>query len=275
MLNTLPTLYKYVLIAVAIYVTAMFFLYSFQRSFIFLPLKEEITIPVFLKKKIKIIPYTVNGKQFIGYYAPPEKKDGNVIIYFHGNAHHAGSRLGDIATVLNHGDGFFMPGYPGYGANEGKPSKTLFLEAAQSAVQALMNQKNIQEENIIFAGESLGTGVATDMAVHFKNAKALILKSPYKTLGDAAQYHYPIFPAKMLVKDNFEIYPIINKISMPLIIVHGEKDTVIPYSHGQEIYKQYQGKKKFIAFQNKGHNDIFWKDFYASATQFIKKHSKN
>jgi hypothetical protein len=92
------------------------------------------------------------------------------------------------------------------------------------------------EENIIIYGESLGTGVATEIAQN-KDFAGIILESPFTSMVDAAKTKYPFFPIKLLLKDKYESDKKIKNINSPILIMHGEVDTLVPFWMGKKMYE--------------------------------------
>ena len=126
---------------------------------------------------------------------------------------------------------------------------------AVSALNFLREQK-IPDQKIILYGESLGTGIAVQLATTIK-AKAIILETPYTSMADVAQQHYWYLPAKWLVFDRFELLGIIGNIQSPLLILHGEKDKIIDISFGQKVFEVAPQPKEAIFVPHAGHNNLF------------------
>jgi fermentation-respiration switch protein FrsA (DUF1100 family) len=123
----------------------------------------------------------------------------------------------------------------GFSGNDGKPSEQGLYEDGKSAIDWL-KQKGVPEKNIILYGESLGTGVATQLAQNKKFA-GVILETPFTSMIDAAKIFYPYIPVNLLLKDKFENYKKIKNINSPILVMHGEKDQIVPFSMGKKIYE--------------------------------------
>jgi Hydrolases of the alpha/beta superfamily len=130
---------------------------------------------------------------------------------------------------------FLLISWRGFSGNDGKPSeKGLYLDA-KSAIKWLSN-KGIREEKIIIYGESLGTGVATEISQN-KNFAGVILESPFTSMIDAGKSRYPIFPISLLLKDRYESDKKIKNIKSPILIMHGEADKIVPFRMGKKLYE--------------------------------------
>ena len=100
----------------------------------------------------------------------------------------------------------------------------------------MVSQKGIDEKNLIWYGESLGTGVATQLAQN-KNYAGVILETPFTSMVDAAKTFYPYIPVSLLLKDKFENLKKIKNVNSPIMVMHGEIDQIVPFSMGKKIYE--------------------------------------
>jgi len=116
--------------------------------------------------------------------------------------------------------------------------------------------RGVPENRIILFGQSLGTGVAVQMATEFHPGGAMLL-APYLSIPKAAQTLYPFLPATLLVLDRFDSEKKIGSVHAPLLIVNGALDDVVPPSHGLKLYSLANEPKEFHSFPDRGHNDVF------------------
>ncbi len=192
------------------------------------------------------------------YGAPADGK--SVILYFQGNAGTIADRDYKVRPWLDDGFGVFLLGYRGFGGNPGKPDEQGLYADARAAL-AWLAKRGIGAARIIIYGESLGTGVAVHMA--FEQASAgnsvcgLILESPFKSMGAAAQDHYPYVPAKWLVRDRFASIDKIARIKAPLLVLHGEEDRVVGIDHGKHIFAAAVAPKLAHWIRGGGHSDLY------------------
>lgn len=177
------------------------------------------------------------------------------VIIFHGNAGHIGTRMPLAHILTQKGFGVLLLEYRGYGGNPGKPSeKGLYLDA-EAAMDFLKNEL-VQPHQVVLFGESLGTGVATEMAARYPHSCALILQSPYTSLAALRQYHYPWLPIKPW--DKFDSIKRIPEIHIPLLVVHGLIDKVVPFEQGKTLYTVANEPKQWLLLPNSGHHSL-WK----------------
>ena len=105
-----------------------------------------------------------------------------------------------------------------------------------------MVKKGVDEKNIVIYGESLGTGVATHLSQN-KEFAGVILETPFTSMIDAAKKFYPYIPVGLLLKDKFENKNKIKNIKSPILIMHGEKDQIVPFEMGQKMFKMANDPK--------------------------------
>jgi fermentation-respiration switch protein FrsA (DUF1100 family) len=195
---------------------------------------------------------TPDGNSVLAWWSAP-KPGRPSVLYFHGNAGSLSDRAGRIQRFQAAGIGIFMMTYRGYGGSTGKPTERDNVADGKRAFDALVGE-GVAPGDIFIFGESLGTGVAVQVAAQ-KNAAGLILDAPYTSMLDLAYLHYPYLPAGMLLRDRYESSRHINKVRMPLLIVHGARDVVIPFSMGQAVLAAAQGEKELVRIENAGHLD--------------------
>ncbi len=194
---------------------------------------------------------TSDGLNVSGWYW--SSREGlPTIIYFHGNARdHAGRRYW-VDRYLEAGYGVLLAGYRGYGGNPGSPSEQGFYMDARAYIEWFQAQS---KDPFIIFGESIGSGVATQMATEYQE-RALILQAPFKSALAVAESKYFFLPVSFLMKDQFHNNDKIADIGSDLLIIHGDRDMVIPYEHGQALYQKAKEPKQLIKIKDAGHNNL-------------------
>ena len=140
---------------------------------------------------------------------------------------------------------FLLLSWRGFSGNKGEPTEQGLYQDARSAVKWLIKQ-GVFEENIIIYGESLGTGVTTEIAQN-KNFAGIILESPFTSMVAAGKSKYPIFPIRLLLKDRYESDKKIKNIKSPVLIMHGEQDNIVPFWMGEKMF-QLANEPKYSYF---------------------------
>jgi fermentation-respiration switch protein FrsA (DUF1100 family) len=196
---------------------------------------------------------TADGINLKGWYAPATSK-AFTFVFFHGNGD---SLYGDVDVpepYIAAGYGFLIAEYRGYSGLPGKPTEQGLYADGRAYLYGLMAQ-GVKSENIILMGHSLGTGVAVQLAGEFK-VGGLILLAPYVSMVKMAQIQYPFIPARLLVLDRFDNEKKIGGGNVPVLIVNGTADEIIPPSQGQRLYGLVKGPREFHSMPGRGHNDI-------------------
>lgn len=200
-------------------------------------------------------PYRIDsagGARPLIWWAPPTKSGYPVIVYFHGNGGSLGGRAARAKLYLQAGYGVLLAGYRYNAGAGGQPSEAGLLADGRAAV-AFAFAQGYKAHQIVFYGESLGSGVATAMASEYP-AAALVLDMPYSSIPDVAQDRYWYLPVRWLVKDRFDSVARMAKVHSPVLILHGDEDRVIPVSSAKTLFAAAPKPKEahFIAGGNHG-----------------------
>ncbi|MEM7667427.1 MAG: alpha/beta hydrolase [Pseudomonadota bacterium] len=155
------------------------------------------------------------------------------IVYFHGNGGSISGASVSNAALVEAGMGALLVEYRGYGGNPGSPSEDGFYRDGEAAMGWLARQ-GIDPSETVIIGNSIGGGVATEMALRHDPA-ALILVAPFTSLPDAVQSNLWWVPARMLVRDQYRNAAKIGELNLPILIQHGDADTLIADSHGKTL----------------------------------------
>ena len=218
-----------------IYFLILVFLYFYQRNLLYHPSEnnysgDKISVNI---EKVKIS--TSDNIQLLGWYHEKNLKDYKTLIFFHGNAGSLENRIHKLNHFQDMNINFLIIAWRGFSGNNGKPSEQGLYEDGKSAIDWLI-KKGVSEKNLILYGESLGTGVAIHLAQN-QNFAGIILETPFTSMIDAAKKFYPYIPVKILLKDKFENYKKIKKINIPVLVMHGEVDQIVPFEMGKKIYE--------------------------------------
>ena len=221
--------------AVGIYALGLLGLYFGQRSLMYHPDRARITpASVGLQAVRERVLTAKDGTKLIAWQL--KAREGKpTLLYFHGNAGNLSYRAERFARFQALGWGIFMLSYRGFGGSEGTPSELANISDAELSYQTLLNE-GLRERDIVLYGESLGTGVATQIAVKHEPA-GLILDAPFTSMVDAAAYHYPWAWVGPFIKDRYETDRHIKKLRCPVLILHGERDPIVPVHMGRALAK--------------------------------------
>jgi fermentation-respiration switch protein FrsA (DUF1100 family) len=248
-------LVKIVAFALCAYAAILLAAYLGQRRLMYFPdrahtLPAEVGLLGVEERALK----TPDGARVITWYG--KAKPGEpTLLYFHGNAGSLAVRAERIRRFMGEGWGVCMMTYRGYGGGTGSPSETANVADARLAYGALV-QEGVDPASIILYGESLGTGVAVRLATE-RPAGGLILDAPYTSILEIAAQAYPFLPVRYFLKDRYETRNYIGQVRMPLLILHGERDPVIPVAMGREVLRLANEPKRLVTFPFAGHSNIY------------------
>lgn len=216
---------------------------------------------------------TGDGLTLTHWYRPPERPDGPVVVVFHGNAGHLGDRVPKLKPLIDAGYGLLFAGYRGYSGNPGKATED-DLTADSLILLDWLAAQGIGLERTVLYGESLGSGVAVKMALERRPA-AVILESPYTSIAAVSQFHYWYLPARWMILDKWDSLARIARISTPLLVLHGDKDSVVPLRFGQSLFDAALEPKEMIEVAGAGHVELFEHGpVVERVLGFIREHSR-
>ena len=209
---------------------------------------------------------TRDDEEIVTWYAPA-RHGQPTLLYFHGNAGDLSMRAERMANYLARGQGMMMMAYRGYNGSTGSPSERSNVADGILAFDTLVAD-GVRAADIIVYGESLGSGVAVQVAAE-RPAGGVILDAPYTAIVDVAALHYPWLPARLLMRDRYETLGHIGKVRAPLLIVHGGRDDVIPVEMGRRVLAAAGGDKRLVEFPEAGHSDHFQFGSFEAIQQWI------
>ena len=200
---------------------------------------------------------TPDGTRLIAWYG--KAKPGQpTLLYFHGNGGGLIDRAPRIERFMAEGWGVYMMAYRGYAGSTGKPSERANVADARLAYSALVHD-GVDPKSIILYGESLGSGVAARIAAE-RPVAGLILDAPYTSVVALAARAYPYLPVRQLLLDRYETDQVIAQVKAPVLILHGERDAVIPVAMGRALARLANEPKRLVTFPNGGHSDLYVND---------------
>lgn len=240
--------------AVAIYVAAIGALYVFQRTLLYPAPQTFRTDPAEagFPEAQEVVLDTKDGEKVIIWHVPP--KDGKpVVLFFHGNGEVLAWRVPRFRAITADGTGLVAVSFRGYGGSSGTPSEQGLLNDGLAAYE--FAAAHYQASRIVPWGYSLGSGVAVAVATSRPVGK-LILEAPYTSTVDVAAAAFPWAPVRWLMRDRFHSDQRISKLDVPLLIMHGERDTVIPIQIGRKLFDLAPGRKRFVALPRGTHVNL-------------------
>ncbi len=199
--------------------------------------------------------------------------ESDPVLIFHGNTGHALDRLGVVAHLREGGamGRIYIADYPGYGSRPGSPTQRSLTDAGLAALDALPGQ-------VVVVGESLGTGVAAQLAARRPNKfRSLLLITPFDSMVAAAAHHYPWLPVRLLLLDRFDSVAALASFREPVVILLGKADDTTPPEGARRLHSSLSGPSKLLEVEGAGHNDAMdeltpaaWREAWKFLTQTVR-----
>jgi hypothetical protein len=258
-------------IVVFSYCAIMLGMYVIQRQLMYHPENKGLAPEVAGLSGVQVLELsTADGQKIVAWYSAPQERKP-VVLYFHGNAGEIGDRPLRFRFYQSRGFGVFYLSYRGYGGSSGSPTETGLIADAEAGYAWLL-QNGLPATRIVLVGESLGSGVAVQLAARHPVA-AVALEAPYTSTTDIAAETYWWLPVRYLMKDRFESIARIAGINTPLLVIHGDADTLIPIRFGRKLFEAAMEPKSFIAWPGRGHEAIFDEDTWKAEVEFFQTHA--
>jgi hypothetical protein len=194
------------------------------------------------------------GAKLIAWHLPPKGKKPT-LLYFTGNAGSAANRARKIEAIAASGHGVFMLNYRRYGGSSGWPTEKNNIADAVAAYD-LLRASGVAARDIVAYGESLGTGVATRLSLE-RRVKALVLEAPFTSAVDVGRQVWWFLPLGLIMTDQYRTIDRIASVDVPLLILHGARDGLIPVSQARELHAAANEPKRLAILRNGDHNDLF------------------
>jgi fermentation-respiration switch protein FrsA (DUF1100 family) len=228
-------------------------LYVGQRALQYFPERFR-TAPAAagLPEAEEVVLDTADGERVIAWHLPPRGQK-SVVLYFHGNGASLRWRVDRFRALTADGTGLVALSYRGYGGSSGSPTEPGLVSDGLAAYAFALAR--YQPARIALWGESLGSGVAVAIAAE-KPVGHVILESPFSSAVDVGAGRYWFVPVRLLMKDQFRSDLLIGKVTAPVLVLHGERDRIVPIVLGERLYALINAPKRFVRFPDAGHNDI-------------------
>jgi fermentation-respiration switch protein FrsA (DUF1100 family) len=257
-------------------------LYVAQRSMMYFPHAERVSPRAAgFPAAEEITLSSADGERVLAWHMPPHE-GRPVIVYFHGNGGNLSHRATRFRALADAGYGIVALSYRGYGGSSGSPTQAgIMLDAAAAYDEATRRYPG----RLVLWGESLGTAVAVEVAagpavdvqtgnvkagnVKALDVKAVVLEAPFTSTLALAESRYPFLPVAWMMKDQYRSDLLAGRIRAPVLVMHGEKDDVVPIRYGEALYTAITAPKRFVRFAAGNHVDLGAHGAVAAAREFI------
>jgi len=228
---------------------------AFQRRFLYFPIREFVAGPAdydFAHEEVSL--RTDDGVVLHAWWLPAPGSRLTAI-FLHGNAGNV-SYWVEAATVFRKlGWNTLLLDYRGYGRSEGEPSEEGTYLDSRAAWRHLVEERGIDPSRIVVVGRSLGGGVATWLAERHRVA-GLVLEATFTSIADVVAGSLPLPGIRSFVRLGYPSLARMPQLGVPLLVVHGRDDELVPFAHGRALFEAAAGPKRFVELRG-GHNDAF------------------
>ena len=233
------------------YIILIALMFIFQSNLVYFPSTDVDVNPKNVGLEYESIIFEADDKTKLHAWYIQKKDAKTTLLFLHGNGGNISHRLDSIKFFNSLGMNVFIFDYRGYGNSEGSASEQNTYDDAKSAWDYLLKNKSIKDENVIIFGRSLGGAIAAKLGSELK-PKAIILESTFTTVKEFASDVYPFLPG-FLIHFKYETTKHLKDINYPILIVHSEDDNIIPFKHGEAIFKNANEPKTFVKIRG-NHN---------------------
>ena len=269
---------KFAATSVAVLIILLVVIWTFQRRMIYFPIGQVPSPEEGGLSHIQPVRFTTSdgGELDAWFLALEDRSPRATVLVFNGNAGNRSHRI-ELADALHrHGLQVLLMDYRGYGGNPGVPTERGLADDARAARAYVASRSDVDASRLVYFGESLGAAVAVDLASEYPPA-ALILRSPFTSLSDVGQFHYPFLPVRLLLRDRFPSLGRIRQIEAPLLVIAGDRDQVVPIEQSRRLYDAATEPKELLILAGADHNDLALlagREMIAAIVRFIDERAQ-
>jgi pimeloyl-ACP methyl ester carboxylesterase len=228
---------------------------AFQRRFLYFPIREFVAGPAdygFTHEEVSL--RTDDGVLLHAWWLPVADAPLTAV-FLHGNAGNVSYWVEAAGVFHRLGWNTLLLDYRGYGRSQGEPTEEGTYLDARAAWRHLVEERGIDPSRLVVIGRSLGGGVATWLAEHHRIA-GLVLEATFTSIADVVAGSVPLPGIRNFVRLGYPSLERMPRLGMPLLVVHGRDDELVPFAHGRALFEAAPGPKRFVELRG-GHNDAF------------------
>jgi len=196
-----------------------------------------------------------DGTRLFGWYVESSGSPA-VLLWCHGNAGNIINRLDNLRELYHLGLSVFLFDYRGYGRSQGRPSEEGLYQDALGAYAHVTGTRRIRPERIVLFGRSLGAAVAGEVASQ-RPVAGLILESSFPSVEALARFHYFGLPVHWLIGARFNLADKLKHVSVPILVIHGDQDEIVPIHLGRQVFEAAKDPKAFYVVPGADHNNLY------------------
>lgn len=238
-----------------------------QGSLMYFPRSEIVAPEIEGVEAVRIA--TEDGESLVAWHLAPSEGEP-IFLFFDGNGGRPEAWTNRWRRIAEGGAGFLAVYYRGYSGSTGRPDERGLHLDARAGYDWLIAH-NYQPRDIVIHGLSLGSGVAVKLASE-RPARALILEAPYSAAVDVAAERFPFLPVSLIMRDQFRSRDWIGQVRMPVLIAHGDADSVIPFEQGERLFALANEPKTFVRMSGSDHVTLTRDGLYDHVWRFLEQH---
>ncbi|MEQ6341287.1 MAG: alpha/beta hydrolase [Gammaproteobacteria bacterium] len=236
----------------------------------FHPMQQHVRTPDQIGLNYRDVSFTSHDNMPLhGWWLPAQGTARGTVVFFHGNAENISTHIGAVHWLPKEGFNVFLPDYRGYGASRGTPEIKGLHADAESALDAVAEMPEARDTPLIVLGQSLGGAVATYTVAHSRHRsriKALIVESAFSSYRDITREKlagfwmtWPLqYPLSWTINDDYSPVNTVARVTpIPILLVYGDRDRIVPLSHGQRLYNVAADPKTLWVVPGSGHIEAF------------------
>jgi hypothetical protein len=246
-------LLRLVLVLAAGYVLVCALVALFQARLVFFPGPPPASTPAELGLAHRELELATEGGERLHAWFLPHPSARGAVLVSHGNAGSIEHRLALARAYLELGWSVLLYDYRGYGQSTGRPSEPGTYLDAEAAHEHLVRVEGVVPERIVLHGESLGVGVALELALR-RPVAAVVAESGFTSISDMAAGLYPFLPARLLARIRYDNLAKVARLGVPLLVIHSPHDEIVPFTHAERLFTAAREPKRLLSTEG-GHND--------------------
>jgi uncharacterized protein len=233
------------------------YLWLQQRTLIYEPEAATQRTPRDVGIEFQALDIRIPGSGNIhAWWLPATGRASVGVLYLHGNDGNLGRELDRLQVLHRLGVPILAIDYRGYGSSSGPtPSESRLYEDATAAWDYLVHRMGVEAGRVVLYGHSLGGAVAAELALRRPASCAVVLDSTFTTMSEMGRREYPWIPIDWLLSERFETQSKLGRLSLPILLVHGERDGLVPVAMMKRLYRAAQEPKQQIVVTGAGHEN--------------------
>jgi uncharacterized protein len=244
------------LIVLVLLVSPLALVWAFQRRLMYFPMGNVPTPAALGLTNVEPVTFrSADDVTLHGWFFPSPQPAAMTMLVCNGNAGNLAYRAGLASALRASGMNVLLFDYRGYGDSTGAPTESGLAADSRAARAYLLQRADTQRSRLVYFGESLGAAVAIELAAALP-PEALVLRSPFTSMLDMSRLHYPFLPAGLLLRDRYPSIDRIATVQAPLLVIAGDRDSIIPVENTRRLYDAAVMKhKQLVIVAGADHND--------------------